>query len=65
MKRASYREGVEWIALNDDVEERDQERLTGYISVALLADIFCVEREKVARDVARKRSQIFIQGDDE
>lgn len=55
-KRASYREGVAWIAYEDNLgDDEGVEELAGYISVLLLADLFGVSGEKVARDVYRKR----------
>lgn len=39
-KRASYREGIEYIALNDEPAELDVEQIQGYISVQLLAALF-------------------------
>lgn len=56
MKRASYREAVYWIAWNDDpADGPDTERIAAYVTAGLIADIFGVEPEKVARDVARCR----------
>lgn len=57
MKRASYREGVEIIALNDEVAELDEEVVTGLASVMLLAELFGVEQARVARDVVRFRKR--------
>jgi hypothetical protein len=58
MKRASYREGVYWIAHNDAPGEADahsSEALKHYISVIMLADLFGVLPEKVAHDVVTER----------
>jgi len=55
MKRASYREGVAWIATNDEPEESDPEIVQGFISTLLLADLFGVPEEKVAADVLKAR----------
>lgn len=59
MKRASYRKGVQWIADNDNPADRHQalEDIAGYISVLLLADLFSVEADRVARDVYRIRAR--------
>lgn len=57
MKRASYREGVKWIAENDEPLDRDPESIAGLISVLLLADLFGVEPERVAKDVLRARGK--------
>lgn len=60
MNRASYRFGVAWIALNDEVGSEDalnEEVVASYISSALLADLFGVLPQRVARDVIRYRRQ--------
>lgn len=55
MKRASYRHGVEIIALNEEPEERDPGVVAGMISVGLLATLFGVTTERVAGDIIRFR----------
>lgn len=55
MKRASYRDGVYWIAMNDEPGEEDQVVIAGFISTLLLADLFGVDPQRVARDVLRLR----------
>lgn len=55
MKRASYREAIEIIALNDEPEELDEEVMLGMATVMLTASIFGVEQARVARDVVRYR----------
>lgn len=57
MKRASYRHGIELIALNDEAEELDPEVMRTIISVGLLADLFGVDVERVAADVVRYRKR--------
>lgn len=57
-KRASYRAGVDWIALNDETAELDVEVVQGMISVCLLADLFEKHQEDVAADVVRQRKKI-------
>lgn len=59
-KRASYRKGVEWIALNDDPaagDAQEVEAVAGYISTMLLADLFGVSSEDVAKDIIRYRKR--------
>jgi hypothetical protein len=59
MKRASYRDAISWIACNDDADGSDVlnfETVHGYTSVGLIADLFGVEQERVARDVVRYRN---------
>lgn len=59
IKRASYREGVAWIALNDDPGEDhalDPSEIQSMITVALLADLFGKEPYYVAVDVVRYRA---------
>jgi len=56
VKRASYWEGVEYIACNDNPgDDEPADVLAGYISVVMLAVPFKVERERVAADVAKFR----------
>jgi hypothetical protein len=56
MKRASYREAVQWIACNDNTGSKDDEsEIASYVSTLLIADIFAVEPERVARDVMKQR----------
>lgn len=70
MARASYRFGVEWIAMNDDAGSMEametdadhEERVAGYISTGLLADLFGKTAESVARDIVRKRKQLRNEG---
>jgi hypothetical protein len=60
MKRASYREAVEWIALNDslgDAAVDTRDTIAGFISVCIIADIFDVSRGRVADDVMRYREK--------
>lgn len=57
MKRASYREGIEIIALNDNCDLETEDELIGMPSVFLLAHLFGVDQERVARDVVRYRKR--------
>lgn len=60
MKRASYREAVAWVALNDSAADDDAlevEAVSGLVSTVLVADIFDVDPERVARDIIRVRKQ--------
>jgi len=64
MRRASYKEAIAWIAQNDDPGSDllgrinlDYELIEGQISVGLIADIFGVTTDKVARDVIKFRQK--------
>lgn len=57
MKRASYREGIEIIAMNDNCDMNTVDELVGTGTVALLAWLFGVEQERVANDVIRFRKK--------
>ena len=57
MKRASYRVGVYWIAINDEPLDGDPASVAGYISTLLLADLFGVDPQRVAKDVLRQRQK--------
>jgi hypothetical protein len=59
MKRASYREAVAWIALNDDAGAAYamvMSEVAGMISVVLVADLFGKEPHHVATDVIKYRA---------
>jgi hypothetical protein len=60
MKRASYREAVAWIAMNDgdgDTERLDPEHCSSLVSTCLIADIFQVPQERVGQDIVRYRAK--------
>jgi hypothetical protein len=56
MKRASYRHAVEAIALNDEPCEAEVEAVMGLASVVIIAALFDVSAERLARDVVRYRA---------
>lgn len=61
MKRPSYKFAVELIALNDgpgDSGARDLEYVSHMFSVVLVADLFGLPYEKVAKDVIRVRERL-------
>ena len=65
MKRASYREAIQWVADNDgsgDAERLDLEEVSYLVSSLLVADLFGVDPERVGRDVIRKRKQLDKKG---
>jgi hypothetical protein len=55
MKQPSYREAVEWIALNDDESETRVAVIEGLTTVALVADLFGRSQRTVARAVRNYR----------
>lgn len=55
MKRASYRDGIFWLAVNDEPGEEDPEEIAAFITTILLADLFDVDPKKVAKDVLTYR----------
>ena len=55
MKRANYRDAVDFIAWNDEAMELDEEEVRQLASVLLVASIFGVDTSRVARDVVRLR----------
>lgn len=57
MKRASYREGIQIIAFNDEPLCMDEEEMFGMCTVMMLAALFEVPQERVARDVVRLRKK--------
>ena len=55
MKRASYRDAIDFIAWNDEPACTDAEEVRGLASVLLVASIFDVTTDRVATDVVRHR----------
>lgn len=57
MKRtAKYLQAVAWVALNDEPECLDVGEVSGFVSVALIADLFANgDTDAVARDVVKAR----------
>lgn len=61
MRRASYREAVDWIAQNDsagDCDACEEPVVAAYPTTVLVADIFGLDAQRVARDVVRRRRQL-------
>lgn len=61
-RRASYRNGVDWIAMNDEPEDLDPDSVAGYISTLLLADLFGKPASEVAHDIIRVREKDATEG---
>lgn len=59
MKRASYRDGVDFIAMNDEPTDLDPEDVELYTTVQMLAQLFAVPTERVAADVVRLRKRVL------
>lgn len=57
MKRASYRQAVELIALNDEPECMNADDVSGLASVVIIADLFGIEPARLAADVVRFREK--------
>jgi hypothetical protein len=57
MARASYRAGIEWIALNDEPAETDHDTVKDMISVSLLSHLFEKDADEVAKAVIRFRAR--------
>lgn len=60
MKRASYREAIAWIALNDSAgndDALDPQVVSELITSVLVAELFDVPMEKVGEDVVRWRKK--------
>lgn len=54
-RRASYREGVEYVAMNDEPTLLDPEWLLGQPTIQLLSILFGKTDDQVAADVVRFR----------
>lgn len=56
MKRASYREAIEWLTHNDDTSWADYADGSS-VAAGLVADLFGTDIDRVRRDVQRKLAQ--------
>ena len=57
MKRAGYRDAIDFIAFNDEALSRDLEQIGFLATTVLVASIFDVPIEKVALDILRLREK--------
>lgn len=58
MQRASYRKAVEWISTEFESGNGDsEEAISEYTVTALIADLFNVPVQRIARDVYRYRDK--------
>lgn len=62
LKRASYRDAIDFIACNDESAELDPEAVRSLASVLLVASIFGTTIERVADDVVRYRKNMLKGG---
>lgn len=58
LKRASYRDAIDFIAQNDEPAEQDEEMVSCLTTVVLVASIFGTDTDRVARDVVRLRKKL-------
>lgn len=59
VKRASYRDAIDWIARNDDCEWINDEHGSFSVTVALVADIFGVSTDKATADLRRAHKKAW------
>lgn len=59
-QRASYRRGVEFIALNDEPLDRDETSVRQYISTITLSEVFGKPTDVIAKDVMRIRNHASV-----
>lgn len=63
MKRASYRDAIDWIAQNDSVTDEGCDEggtVSELVSSQLVADIFGVEAMRVGADVVDRRKKLGL-----
>jgi hypothetical protein len=61
VKRASYRDAIDWIAQNDsagDADALDEDVVSGYVTSVLVADLFDVAAQRVGADVVKRRQAL-------
>lgn len=61
MKRASYREAIQWLAYNDDTQWLSDSDPIESVSTALVADLFGVDVERVTKDLRRAVAKIELE----
>jgi hypothetical protein len=64
MKRASYREAIDWVASEDSAGDDNAfvpEDVQDLISAMLVSYIFDVPSEKVGRDIVARRRKLFAE----
>jgi phage regulator Rha-like protein len=57
LKRASYRDAINFIAFNDEPLDRDPASAGTYTTSLLVAEIFGTTTERVGRDIVRLRER--------
>lgn len=65
MKRASYRDAVDWVAQMDSAGDNDADKpevVAELVSCGLVAAIFGVEQIRVGTDVVRRRAKLAKEG---
>jgi hypothetical protein len=63
VKRASYRDAIDFIAQNDSpgcFNADDPKTVSELVSSQLVADVFAVDAIKVGRDVVRRRAALAL-----
>jgi predicted P-loop ATPase/GTPase len=58
LKTKTYKKAVEWIAINDEPSETDLEEISGFLTVTLIADLFNIDEQVVAKDVLKIREKL-------
>jgi hypothetical protein len=64
MKRASYRDAIDWIAQMDSAGDDgadDPQTVSELVSAAMIAELFGVDPIKVGTDVVRRRAALARQ----
>jgi hypothetical protein len=56
VKRASYKRAIHWLAFNGTADDATADDIRQDIGVALVADLFALDCERVAADVLRVRT---------
>lgn len=61
MKRAGYRDAIDFIAQNDEAYELDPDNVRGLATVLLVSCIFGKNQDQVVQDVVRLRKKLLIE----
>jgi hypothetical protein len=62
VKRASYRDAIDFVAQNDSAEcadAFDEEAVSFLVTAVMVAELFGVPPAKVSRDIVARRRKVF------
>ena len=62
MNEDTYEKAVNWIAYEDDSECLDEKEIAQYLTTTLVADVWRVDPNKLAKEILRRRLDRSVTG---